>query len=399
MCERKGRPVACQRETYVIFSALFVPSMGGVENYTLNVAQALARRGHRVVVVTSDLGNAPVCERLAGGVEVVRLPSRSLLGGRLPISKRNRAYRHLFAEFAALPVDHVIVNTRFYPHSLAGLSFARSRGVTPVLIEHGSAHLTLGNPLLDRAVALYEHGITVCVRGYDPVCYGVSRRSARWLSHFGLYSAGVLSNAIDAEAFRNRSSGRDFRAEHNIPAEAFVVSYIGRLIPEKGIEALLAAARIVKASCREGRPIVFLLAGEGPLLPAVQQCPSGRVVSLGRLAAEDVSALLSQSDAMALISRSEGFATALLECAAWGVPPVVTAVGGVEELVPTADFGAVLPDGAPETVARAVEALADDPEGARRRGSALRALVEDAFSWERTAEAVERACAAARARS
>lgn len=160
----------------------------------------------------------------------------------------------------------------------------------------------------------------------------------------------MLSNAIDAEAFRNRSSGRDFRAEHNIPAEAFVVSYIGRLIPEKGIEALLAAARIVKASCREGRPIVFLLAGEGPLLPAVQQCPSGRVVSLGRLAAEDVSALLSQSDAMALISRSEGFATALLECAAWGVPPVVTAVGGVEELVPTADFGAVLPDGAPETV-------------------------------------------------
>ena len=78
---------------------------------------------------------------------------------------------------------------------------------------------------------------------------------------------------------------------------------------------------------------------------------------------------------------------------------MVTAVGGVEELVPTADFGAVLPDGAPETVARAVEALADDPEGARRRGSALRALVEDAFSWERTAEAVERACAAARARS
>lgn len=95
--------MACQRETYVIFSALFVPSMGGVENYTLNVAQALARRGHRVVVVTSDLGNAPVCERLAGGVEVVRLPSRSLLGGRLPISKRNRAYRHLFAELAALP--------------------------------------------------------------------------------------------------------------------------------------------------------------------------------------------------------------------------------------------------------------------------------------------------------
>lgn len=47
-----------------------------------------------------------------------------------------------------------------------------------MLIEHGSAHLTLGNPLLDRAVALYEHGITVCVRGYDPVCYGVSRRSA-----------------------------------------------------------------------------------------------------------------------------------------------------------------------------------------------------------------------------
>ena len=46
----------------------------------------------------------------------------------------------------------VIVNTRFYPHSLAGLAFARNRGIAPVLIEHGSAHLTLGNPLLARGL-------------------------------------------------------------------------------------------------------------------------------------------------------------------------------------------------------------------------------------------------------
>ena len=189
-------------EHYVIFSALYLPSMGGVEKYTHNLATALSRAGRRVTIVTSRLSDDDPAEEERDGARIVRLPSRPLLNGRLPLPKRNGEYRALMAALDNAGGDRVVVNTRFYPHSLEGLAFARRHGIEPILIEHGSAHLSFGTAPLDAAVALYEHGITARVKRYHPRCFAVSKRSAEWMGHFGLCAEGVLSNAIDAASFR-----------------------------------------------------------------------------------------------------------------------------------------------------------------------------------------------------
>ena len=81
-----------------------------------------------------------------------------------------------------------------------------------------------------------------------------------------------------------------------------------------------------------------------------------------------------------------------LEAAAWGVPPVTMAVGGADELVGSGDCGVLLasPDGA--EVARAVRALADDPDGAAAKGRAIRMLVEGSYSWDETAARLIEVC-------
>ena len=56
-----------------IFSALYEPHVGGVETYTKGIANALVKKGHRVIVVTNNTDNA-LEQESANGIEVVRLP-------------------------------------------------------------------------------------------------------------------------------------------------------------------------------------------------------------------------------------------------------------------------------------------------------------------------------------
>lgn len=246
---------------YCLWSAHYAPHPGGIENYTERLAHVLAVRGNRVIVVTSNLYGGQSVVRQEDGVEVFRLPCRALMNGRLPIPRKNSAYRSLLAELDGIGFDGVLVNARFYGHSLEGMKFARRNGLKPVVLDHGSAYLTLGNFLFDAALAVYEHGITALGKRYHADYYGVSQASARWLETFGIEALGVLPNAIDAEDFRESSSGRDFRTELGLPPAMKLVATVGRVAPEKGSAPLVESARLL-----EGDGVSFAIAGDGPLL-------------------------------------------------------------------------------------------------------------------------------------
>lgn len=389
------------RACICLFSALYAPSMGGVETYTESLAGALARTGRRVVVVTMATHGGAGLSQGEGGVEVVRLPCRSALGGRWPLPQRNGEYRRLWGWLGAQDVRFVVVNTRFYPLSCAGLAFARGRGIAPVLVEHGSAHLTMGSPLVDKGVEAVEHAMTVRCKRRRPHCYAVSRKASAWLSHFGIESCGELPNAIDADAYAAGASGRDFRAELGIPQDAFVAASAGRLVPEKGP---LALAQAVAQLAGEGAgpaaaggtgAVHAVIAGAGPQEGAIAALACPNVHLVGRLARPDLAALLVQADALCLPSRSEGFATTLLEAAACGTPAIVTDVGGTDELIPDARFGTVIPDAAPATVACALRDAAADRTRTAEQGRRAAARVRELCSWERTASLTIAACEAA----
>ena len=377
-----------------VFSALYLPTVGGVETYTLNLAAALRDLGYRVIVVTSNTHGLEARES-SGGIEVVRLPCRPLLGGRYPIPRKNAAYRKLWSWLEAQSIDFVIVNTRFYLLSREGLAFSRSKGIAPVLIEHGSAHLTMGSPLVDTGVEFVEHVLTRANKRFDASYYAVSKKGSAWLRHFGLTSCGELYNSIDADAFRNQASDRSFRNELNLPEDAFVVAFTGRMVPEKGVSSIAEAARMLETQSG----IAFLLAGDGPLRGELEAHASDNLHLLGKLDPRDVSALLVQADLFCLPSRSEGFATSLLEAAACCTPSVVTDVGGVDELIPGSEYGTVIPNADAQTVAEAVSVAAGDRTATQAKGAHVGARVRAAFSWKNTAEKAIEACKRAQRKS
>lgn len=372
--------------TYAIFSAQYLPHVGGVETFTANLAHQLVLGGDGVCVVTSARDDAPEVETQEDGVRIVRLPSMQLMGGRLPLSRHGSRERSLLSAVSGLGVDRVLVNTRFYGTSVTGLRFARDIHVPAVLLDHGSAWLTFGRgEALDAAAHAWERRMTAKDVSLGATFAGISEKSAAWLATFGIKTSLVIPNAIDGAAFRGESSGRDFRFELGIPEDKTLVAFVGRLAPEKGPERLLAAMELLGERC------ACVLAGEGTLRPQLERGLPANAHLVGNLGHADLSALLSQADVFCLPTRSEGFCTSLLEAGAWGVPCVVPDVGGAREVLchDGNTFGCITPDREPATMADGIRQVvaAWTSEQARE----LRAHVERDLSWPQTVRALERA--------
>ncbi len=168
-----------------------------------------------------------------------------------------------------------------------------------------------------------------------------------------------------------------------------VVTTVANLRGEKGHDVLVRAAAIV----RDRVPgVIFQLVGDGPmhetLATDVQSLNLGTVVRfLGHR--EDVPALLRESDAFVLPSRTEAFPNGLLEAMAAGLPAVATRVGGIPELVDDGRNGLLVPAGDHEALAAAVIRVLTDDGVATRLAHEARRTVEARYAFERMVTAFE----------
>ena len=341
---------------YGIFSSRFAPLTGGIESFTSSLASFLVARGDRAIVVTSRLTEDPEHETLENGVEVWRLPSRPLVGGRFPYPKKGAAYNACLDELADAGIDRVLVNARFYPHSVTGLEFAQRIGAPAVVLDHGSAPIVFGSPLADKAAGAYERHMTKKVKAFSPRFAGISTASTRYLKTLGIDTETVIPNATDADAFRAGASDHDWRSELGCGNETTLVAFVGRLAPEKGAMTLAQAAQLL------GDGYVVAFAGDGAQRADIEKLGLANTRLLGNLNHPELSALLRDADVFCLPTRSEGFCTSLLEAASWGLIPVIPRVGGVDEVLGNpAYWGMTLLERAPEAVAEAIKALGPRP--------------------------------------
>ena len=375
-------------KTILIFSAQYIPHVGGVEVYTANLAKEIEKMGHHAIIVTNNLSALTEYEKFDFGAEIYRLPCFPFINGRLPLPRFNKQRKQLLRELKTRSKDYVVINTRFYPHTFTGVRIAESANIKPIVIDHGSAYLTFGNKTLDLLVKAYEQIITHFLKKHPINFYAVSQKSLEWLTTFRIKGKGVLSNSIDANLFLSQSSKRNFRSELNIKDTDFVVSFIGRFIPEKGIVSLMECAK----KLQDHMDIFFLFAGNGPLTTSIKDYNLDNVYLLGRIDSADVAALLETSDCFCLPSRSEGFSTSLLEAAACKTTSIITRVGGVDELIPTNDYGIVLNNTLPETISEAILMLYENQELNKNRAANIYQKVVNEFSWATTTEKVLTAC-------
>jgi glycosyltransferase EpsD len=194
--------------------------------------------------------------------------------------------------------------------------------------------------------------VTINRWDYDAARTKLRARRARLVPGVGVELAKFSGDAAIARAA--------IRAEFAIPSDAVVLVYIAEFIPRKNHAFLVRAfSEIVKKEARA----VLVLAGDGPLIPEIEQM----IKSLGlsrnvRLAGfrRDIPELVSASDIAVSTSRQEGLGIGLAEGMAGGLPVVASEDRGHRELVIDQQTGFLIrQEDLDGFVARTCELIAD----------------------------------------
>lgn len=376
---------------YCIFSAQYYPHVGGVERYTLYLSRKLIEAGNKVTIVTSNTGSLSGDE-VQDNIQIYRLPCYDLLHGRYPVFKKNQEFKRVEKLLREQQYDFVIINTRFYLHSLYGAKFAKSRGIPAIVIEHGTSHLSVNNKLFDTVGGWYEHFLTFLLKKYCKNYYGVSEACCEWSGHFHIKSKGTLYNAVEIEEFQKilGESQIDYRKKYMIPEESRVISFTGRLIPEKGIRQLVSAVKAINLNRIENKqlPVYLVIAGDGPLYQEIQKISDSYTIMTGQIDFEHIVKLLDASDIFCLPSDSEGFPTSVLEAVACKCFVITTYQGGARELLINEEYGIIMKDNTTELIQENLEkVLENDTYRLRAEEKSYERLVQY-FTWNATAKKV-----------
>ena len=122
------------------FSTQYLPTPGGVERYTWNLARRCVAAGHRALVVTASLPGLPARETDPDGIEIFRLPSYPVMGGRFPVL-------HPFVDAGDLwaqDIDFAVIQTRMYPQSVWAARQCKRRGIPALVIDHSTGYMMHG---------------------------------------------------------------------------------------------------------------------------------------------------------------------------------------------------------------------------------------------------------------
>jgi len=177
-------------------------------------------------------------------------------------------------------------------------------------------------------------------------------------------------------------SRREALAHFGLPEGKRFITIVANLRnPVKDHPMLLRAAARVCAVASDAN---FIIAGEGELMPGLRTLAgelgiADRVHFIGRC--DDVAMLLHASNIGVLSSKAEGFANAILEYMAAGLPVVATDVGGVREAIEEGETGFIVPSGDDQQMAKRIIQVLSDDERTKVMGARGKLLVEK-FSSE-----------------
>ncbi|MFQ5411805.1 MAG: glycosyltransferase family 4 protein, partial [Phycisphaerae bacterium] len=199
----------------------------------------------------------------------------------------------------------------------------------------------------------------------------------------------TVHGGVDGKVFRppDDRERAAARARWGIEPDAFVLTWTGRISPEKNLPLLIRSAARIRAS----KPRVCIV-GDGPerdnmIRLAREEGVEPLVSFVG--SQSNVRPYLHAADCFAFPSRSESFGGSLVEAMACGLPCVVLAPDGAtsrnagEEILGDPPCGVMVSSNDPGAFARAIDELNADPERRRRLGLRAAQRAHERFTWSR----------------
>jgi glycosyltransferase involved in cell wall biosynthesis len=195
---------------------------------------------------------------------------------------------------------------------------------------------------------------------------GVASINKYVIVHSGVMLQQIMNMNIDVETGKKK---------FGIPQNSNVIGVVGRLVPIKGHEYLVSAAkRIIK----EFDNTVFVFVGDGYLESRLKKQAEYLGVRKNIIFTgwrKDVIEVLSLFDILVLPSLNEGMGKVLIEGMALGKPIVASSVGGIIDLVKNRDNGILVPPGDSDALEEAILKLVRNKNLAQKLGKNGKATV------------------------
>ena len=202
-----------------------------------------------------------------------------------------------------------------------------------------------------------------------------------------------IFNGAILDEFNPEVSGAGVRKEFGANNGSPIVGMVARVVPWKGCDDFIAAAKTISTEFPDAR---FVIIGEAPdqnyygrLLEMVREIDmNDRIMFIGLR--KDMPQVYAALDLFLLPSWEEPFGRCTLEAMATGRPMAGTDSGGTHEQIIDNVTGLLVPPRAPDALAQAALKMLRDPEKARRMGAAARERVTANFSIESHTRQVEK---------
>jgi len=208
----------------------------------------------------------------------------------------------------------------------------------------------------------------------------------------------VIPNGVDIFNFDLNVNREDVKRRYGVRPDERIILFVGRLVPQKGVDTLI---RAVPHIIRQHRDVRILISGDGwskGYLEELARSTGFReyIKFLGFIPDSELAKLMASADVLVIPSIYEPFGIVALEGMAAGVPVVATNVGGLAEIIEHDRTGVLVYPGNPESIAWGVNRVLSDREYSNWLVQNARRKVQEAYSWdviaERTLRVYERAC-------
>lgn len=369
------------------------PSLGGTTTSALELSAALARKGADVTLISTNLDEVGSWRPFYRPKTVSRLNSsrdgyKTLLFAthwptRFGYSPDMDAY--LQANVNNYDVVHLHRLYRF--STLVGAQKARRAGVPFLISPHGvllpyhlrrrwlrkKAYDLFERRILDNAVAV-QYASDYELEAAKPL--GLSPRAV------------MISSGINPDNFAHLPAKGCFRARHPELLGKRLVVFLGRVVPQKGLDLLIDAFEGVARTLDEAHLVIA-----GPDVEGHGGAVVGwlrrknllhRVTMLGPVYGDEKLELMVDTDVWVLPSYAENFGIAVVEALACRLPVVISDRIGIQKDIASANAGIVLPCSAKEFT-RAILGILADSSKARLFGESGFRLAMTQFTWMSTA--------------
>jgi len=361
--------------------------VGGIARHCEGLAKALAKLGVETHIVTLDFPGAPEYEENEG-IKIYRV--RSEIG-----HPNFLTWVMLFNHFLEKKVANIAKEENYdivhihdwlvAPAGIAMKHFLRKPMIATIhSTEHGRSGLHSPDSFM---IDSWEWWTT-----YEASKVIVTSNSMKHevCGHFHLpwEKVELIPNGIDIEKFNIPVDRISVKGRYGIGPNEKLILYVGRLVPQKGVEYLIQAVPMIAGKYPNTK---FIIVGEGWLRDYLESLASStgqkwRIIFTGFVPDHEIVALMKSADVLVVPSVYEPFGIVALEGMAAEVPIVASQVGGLAEIIEHDKTGVFIYPRNPESLAWGVDHVLSNPGHAEWLVKNAKERVKEMFSWEAIAK-------------